>query len=230
MRDSLYLVNFVSCSDNFSSVQKISLQFCWNPPAEKFGVKVRSSSIDFDHSSYFIGVFAFDFPFFGVFEFVRVRRSSTDFDQVRIPSTLPGEPGSVSSRTLSSLQFYYQQATRKFGVKVRASSIDFDHSSYFIGVFAFDFPFFGVFEFVRVCRSSTDFDTFPIIHRILATIPLVSVIKKFTRLHLSSNFTALIVRVSPDSAHNRPFIKASNEPLPFARLQKTMEDLFGSEK
>ena len=47
--DSLPLVN------SLPSVQKSSLQFCCHHATEEFGVKVRATSSDFDHSSYFIG-------------------------------------------------------------------------------------------------------------------------------------------------------------------------------
>ena len=68
-----------------TSVQKSSLPFGCNPAAEKFDVKVRSSSIDFDHFSQFIG-------FLRSFTVFPRCTSSTRFDRVRSGSLFCGGP------------------------------------------------------------------------------------------------------------------------------------------
>ncbi len=76
VRDFLHFVTFVSFYLKSSLLLYSWFQEIW-----------RQSSIKFDRLRPFLvihSVLAIIPPFFGVFEFDRVRRSSTDFDQVRL--------------------------------------------------------------------------------------------------------------------------------------------------
>ena len=116
----LHFVTFVDfCSKNFSSVLQSSRRreiWC-------------HSSIKFDRLRPFLVIhrlLAIISPFFGVFEFDQVRPSSN-------PIISPRRAEDVNPRILCSLPFRRQHVAKEFGAKVRASSPDFDHSSYFIG-------------------------------------------------------------------------------------------------
>ena len=54
---------------------------------------------------------------FPLFEFVQVRRSSTDFDQVQIPSCRLGEPGAINPRILLDFSTLEELGVRS-GTKV----------------------------------------------------------------------------------------------------------------
>jgi hypothetical protein len=62
------------------------------------------------------------FHFFVVKKFARLRASSPEFDRLRTPSLLPGEPRGVSPRTPCSLPFCHNPAFEEFGINVRSTS------------------------------------------------------------------------------------------------------------